>query len=104
MMERYRTFREFYPFYLAEHVNPVSRRLHVVGATLAVLCSPRSQRSTALDPGGFADRLWLRLGRLLRGPHRAYRILERGRAQPCQGRREVFIVVAWLSGLVENLT
>jgi hypothetical protein len=36
--ERYRTFREFYPFYLTEHVNAVSRRLHVVGTTLVVMC------------------------------------------------------------------
>jgi hypothetical protein len=36
--ERYRTFREFYPFYLTEHVNPTSRRLHVVGTTLVVIC------------------------------------------------------------------
>lgn len=35
--ERYRTFREFYPFYLTEHVNPVSRRLHVIGTTLVIL-------------------------------------------------------------------
>jgi hypothetical protein len=33
---RYRTFRDFYPFYLTEHVNPVSRRLHVVGTGLAL--------------------------------------------------------------------
>jgi hypothetical protein len=33
---RYRTFREFYPFYLTEHVNPVSRRLHVIGTSLAI--------------------------------------------------------------------
>jgi hypothetical protein len=36
--DRYRTFREFYPFYLTEHVNPTSRRLHVVGTTLVVMC------------------------------------------------------------------
>jgi hypothetical protein len=36
--KRYRTFEDFYPFYLTEHVNPVSRRLHVVGASLVVLC------------------------------------------------------------------
>ena len=36
--ERYRTFREFYPFYLTEHVNAISRRLHVVGTTLVVMC------------------------------------------------------------------
>ncbi len=38
MAERYRTFREFYPFYLTEHVNPVSRRLHVIGTSLVVGC------------------------------------------------------------------
>ena len=27
MSERYRTFREFYPFYLTEHANLVSRRI-----------------------------------------------------------------------------
>ena len=34
----YRTFDDFYPFYLTEHVNPVSRRLHVIGTSLVVLC------------------------------------------------------------------
>jgi hypothetical protein len=34
---RYRTFRDFYPFYLTEHANPVSRRLHVAGTTLVIL-------------------------------------------------------------------
>jgi len=32
----FRTFHEFYPFYLGEHANRTSRRLHVVGTTLAV--------------------------------------------------------------------
>ncbi len=36
MTQRFASFREFYPFYLGEHRNPVSRRLHVVG-TLAML-------------------------------------------------------------------
>jgi hypothetical protein len=35
---RYRSFREFYPFYLTEHVSPVSRRLHVIGTSLALAC------------------------------------------------------------------
>jgi hypothetical protein len=26
---------EFYPFYLSEHVNPVSRRLHFAGTSIA---------------------------------------------------------------------
>lgn len=30
----FETFREFYPYYLSEHSNRISRRLHVVG-TLA---------------------------------------------------------------------
>jgi hypothetical protein len=38
MTERYRTFRDFYPFYLSEHVNVVSRRLHVIGTSIVVLC------------------------------------------------------------------
>lgn len=33
---RYQTFAEFYPFYLSEHQNTVSRRLHVVGTSIAV--------------------------------------------------------------------
>ena len=36
--ERYRSFAAFYPFYLTEHVNPVSRRLHVVGTSLVIAC------------------------------------------------------------------
>lgn len=30
----YRSFREFYPFYLSQHSHPVCRRLHVIGSTL----------------------------------------------------------------------
>lgn len=33
---RFSSFAEFYPFYLAEHENRTSRRLHVVGTTLAL--------------------------------------------------------------------
>jgi hypothetical protein len=35
--DRYRSFREFYPDYLAEHRDPISRRLHFVGTTLVLL-------------------------------------------------------------------
>jgi hypothetical protein len=35
--ERYRSFAEFYPFYLSEHANPISRRLHFSGTTIAVM-------------------------------------------------------------------
>ncbi|GAP35981.1 DUF962 domain-containing protein [Piscinibacter sakaiensis] len=34
---RFRSFAEFYPFYLGEHRHPTSRRLHVVGTSLAVV-------------------------------------------------------------------
>ena len=37
-MERFASFREFYPFYLADHANRTCRRLHVVGSTLAIAC------------------------------------------------------------------
>jgi hypothetical protein len=33
---QYRTFREFYPFYLSEHTNTISRRLHFAGTSLAL--------------------------------------------------------------------
>ncbi len=33
--ERFRTFAEFYPFYLTEHSNQVSRRLHFIGSSIA---------------------------------------------------------------------
>lgn len=33
----FRTFQDFYPFYLGEHANRTSRRLHVIGTTLGVL-------------------------------------------------------------------
>lgn len=33
---RYASFREFYPFYLGEHRNRTSRRLHVSGTLLAL--------------------------------------------------------------------
>ncbi|MCA3217899.1 MAG: DUF962 domain-containing protein [Burkholderiales bacterium] len=36
--QRFKSFREFYPFYLNEHRNPTCRRLHFVGSTLALLC------------------------------------------------------------------
>ena len=35
-MTRYASFREFYPFYLAEHSNLICRRLHFIGSTLVL--------------------------------------------------------------------
>jgi hypothetical protein len=34
----FKTFAEFYPFYLAEHSNLMCRRLHFVGSTLSLAC------------------------------------------------------------------
>jgi hypothetical protein len=34
--QRYRSFGDFYPFYLSEHSNKVSRRLHFTGTSIAV--------------------------------------------------------------------
>jgi len=35
-MNRYQSFEEFYPFYLSEHQNVISRRLHVIGTGLTI--------------------------------------------------------------------
>ncbi len=34
MEKRYKTLKEFYPFYLTEHLNPVCRTLHFIGTSL----------------------------------------------------------------------
>ena len=34
---KYKTLKEFYPFYLGEHSNRTCRRLHFIGTTLALL-------------------------------------------------------------------
>ena len=37
-MAEYRSFAEFYPFYLSEHSRRDTRRIHFVGSALALLC------------------------------------------------------------------
>ena len=34
--QNFRTFADFYPFYLSEHTNRVSRRLHFVGTNISI--------------------------------------------------------------------
>jgi hypothetical protein len=58
MTGRFASFREFYPFYLAEHANRTSRRLHVIGTTGVLLL--------ALTAGWRHDARWL-LGALVCG-------------------------------------
>jgi hypothetical protein len=36
--KKFTTFAEFYPFYLSEHSNQTSRRLHFVGTSIGFLC------------------------------------------------------------------
>ncbi|MGY6561479.1 MAG: Mpo1-like protein [Luteibaculaceae bacterium] len=36
--ERIQTYSEFYQFYLKEHQNPVSRKLHFFGTALVFVC------------------------------------------------------------------
>jgi hypothetical protein len=35
-MNTFRSFAEFYPYYLSEHRNPVCRALHYTGSTLVI--------------------------------------------------------------------
>lgn len=32
-----KTFREFWPFYVGEHLHPTNRRLHFIGTSLTIL-------------------------------------------------------------------
>jgi hypothetical protein len=38
-VNRFASFREFYPFYLSEHANIACRRLHFVGSSLVLGCA-----------------------------------------------------------------
>jgi len=36
-MKKYKTFSQFYPFYLSQHSNLVCRRLHFIGSSLVLI-------------------------------------------------------------------
>ncbi len=38
-VQEYQNFGEFYPFYISEHQNLTSRRLHVIGTGLVLCCA-----------------------------------------------------------------
>ncbi|MEO6870432.1 MAG: DUF962 domain-containing protein [Ginsengibacter sp.] len=38
MEKKYKTFWQFYPYYLTEHRNPTSRALHFIGTLLIFVC------------------------------------------------------------------
>ena len=58
MSQRFQNFREFYPFYLREHSNRTSRRLHFVGS-----CGVLALLALAIAQG----RPWLLLAALVCG-------------------------------------
>lgn len=34
----FNSLKEFYPYYLSEHKNPISRRLHLLGSSIGAIC------------------------------------------------------------------
>jgi hypothetical protein len=50
MASRLSSYEEFWPYYVSEHMEPVTRRLHVLGTTLVLAASAAA---VLLDP------LWL---------------------------------------------
>jgi hypothetical protein len=98
--ERFRTYEEFWPFYVAQHRDPTNRGLHFVGTTLvpasivaAALVSPTWLVAAPFagyglawighfffeknKPATFTHPLWS-----LRGDFRMYRLVLLGRMQP----------------------
>ena len=35
-MERYKTFKEFYPYYLSEHDNKYTKLMHFIGTSIGI--------------------------------------------------------------------
>ncbi len=54
----FRTFADFYPFYLSEHSNQISRRLHFTGTSIALVL---------LAAALLTQRWWLAAAALIEG-------------------------------------
>ncbi len=67
IMKRFANFSEFYPFYLTEHANVVSRRLHFAGTSGVIACVVAGvvDRPRVVVPRGALLRLRLRVDRAL---------------------------------------
>ena len=52
--QSFRTFADFYPFYLGEHANPMCRRLHFIGTSIAAVIKAISRPAIGAisGPGG----------------------------------------------------
>jgi hypothetical protein len=50
---RFETFEDFYPYYIGEHSQPNTRRLHVVGTGLAILCLGQAVMHGFVDEFGY---------------------------------------------------
>lgn len=105
---RIQSFEEFWPFYVSQHLNPISRKLHFVGTSLALGClAVAPLRPSALllapvvgygfawlghavfeknRPATFTYPLWS-----LRGDFRMWRMMLTGKMEPELARaRELF--------------
>jgi hypothetical protein len=100
MHRRLASYEEFWPFYVAQHRNPVNRALHFAGTTLVILCAAAGALASPLyfaampfagygfawlghfafernKPATFTYPLWS-----LRGDFRMYRLMWLGRMDP----------------------
>jgi len=100
MADRHRTYEDFWPFYVSQHMNVVNRRLHFVGTALvwacllaALLISPAWLAAAPVAGYGFAwvGHFFFEKNRpatftyplwSLRGDFRMFRLMLLGRMAP----------------------
>ena len=63
-MERYKTFKEFYPYYLSEHDNKYTKLMHFIGTSIGIFFPPSVSSSqiylwTGLSQSNGCDAPWL---------------------------------------------